>query len=160
MKSILQVIAVVVMIILDSNGTKINKCQGDNAPSINDLKVMLGNCTDEVPCVLTAGETYNFEQKFKAPKDVDDLQSNAFGLVFTYLISIKSASDPEACKKIENTKGMTGVCPLKKGENYIYKNAIKIKENEIRASINVQWHLTHANESLTCFEIPIKIQDK
>lgn len=97
------------------------------------MTVQLGDC-DKERCVLERGKTYDFEQKFKAPRAADNLKAIGTGNVFRTDIIVDSVGDDDACKRISrrDKKGEEGkVCPLKKDDWYVYKTQIKIRDNEI-----------------------------
>ncbi|XP_058806518.1 uncharacterized protein LOC131672953 [Phymastichus coffea] len=160
MKKVLQVFAVLIAIIVGSNSTKIEKCKAKDSPKIKDLEVNLEDCTGtDGRCILNRGQTYNFEQKFKSPKNVDNLEAVATASVFKQPVQITSADDSNACQNISDMNGKKG-CPLKKGKSYVYKKLITIKKDEIWANMNMQFHLKSGNNTITCFGLPIRVQEK
>lgn len=98
------------------------------------MTVQFGNC-DRGRCELQRGQTYDFIQKFKAPRNADNLEAIGTGRVYGLEIEYDELSDADACQFISrrDKKGEKGkVCPLEKDVWYVYEKQFKIRDNELR----------------------------
>lgn len=98
---------------------------------------------------------------FSSPDhDIKKLTTNVNAVVLGVPLPFLTLDGTSACNNLYLEDGTTKTrCPLKAGQNYIYKNAIEVLPvYPSIAALDVHWALLESgNKEFVCFEVPAKI---
>ncbi|KYM84866.1 Ecdysteroid-regulated 16 kDa protein [Atta colombica] len=150
-KTILVFAALIVL----ASATLVNQCDSDLQFEDTE-QIKISNC-DKPECLLKQGSTVNIEMKLVPNRDIQSLTNNVQGIINILPIPFIGVDGTNACDNIYNTDGNKIGCPLKKGEQYIYKNSFPILSIYPRISVTVHYALKEGNDRIMCFEVPAKI---
>ncbi|KYN36074.1 Epididymal secretory protein E1 [Trachymyrmex septentrionalis] len=121
-------------------------------------QVTISNC-DEPVCLLKQGTTVLIKINLVPNKDIQRLKNNVKGII-GIPISFVGVDGTNACDNIYNADGSKAGCPLKKGEQYIYKNSFPILSIYPRVLLIVRYALREENDDVVfCFKVPVKITE-
>ncbi|KYN36062.1 Epididymal secretory protein E1, partial [Trachymyrmex septentrionalis] len=119
-------------------------------------QISISDC-DKPECPLKQGSTIKIEMKLVPNKDIQSLKNNVQGIITGIPIPFVGVDGTNACDNIYNADGSKAGCPLKKGEQYIYKNSFPILSIYPRIPVIVYYALKEGNDRVACFEVPAKI---
>ncbi|KAG5309578.1 NPC2 protein, partial [Acromyrmex insinuator] len=125
-------------------------------PFEDQNQITISNC-DEPVCLLKEGTIVTIEIKFVPNRDIQTLINNVVALVLNVLLSFIGIDETNACNNIYNANGSKVDCPLKKDEQYVYKNSFSVLSMYPKISLIVHYALREGNDNVICFEIPAKI---
>ncbi|EGI63757.1 Ecdysteroid-regulated 16 kDa protein [Acromyrmex echinatior] len=103
------------------------------------------------------GNDCHIEIKFVPNRDIQTLMNNVVALVLNVPLSFIGIDETNACNNIYNANGSKVDCPLKKDEQYVYKNSFSVLSMYPKISLIVHYALREGNDNVICFEIPAKI---
>lgn len=84
----------------------------------------------------------------------DSVHAKLLGVPFPFI----GVDGNSVCDKIFDPTGAKVSCPLKAGQEYVYKDAFKVLEVYPKIKVWVHWALVDQNgNDLLCFEVPVKI---
>lgn len=91
--------------------------------------------------------------------DIKELTTSVYAIVLGLPLPFIGVDGTSACDKMFLEDGITKVeCPLKAGQNYVYKNSFPVLELYPKLTLVVHWALTTKNnKDAVCFELPAKI---
>lgn len=131
---------------------------GDDEVDIKDKEhISISNCP-KPPCRLRRKTTTNVEFRFTPDKDVKTLRTEVNAKILGIPFPFLGVDNTNACGGIYTPDGTKVSCPLKAGQEYVYKNKFDILEIYPKVKVNVHWALVNQdNERILCFGIPAKI---
>ncbi|KYN27159.1 Ecdysteroid-regulated 16 kDa protein [Trachymyrmex cornetzi] len=127
---------------------------GDPFEDANQISI--SDC-DKPECPLKQGSTIGIRMKLVPNRDIQTLTNNVRGLIGGIPIPFIGVDGSNACDNIYNADGSKAGCPLKKGEQYEYKNSFPILSVYPRIPVTVYYALKEGNDRVICFEVPAKI---
>lgn len=94
-----------------------------------------------------------------AENDITQLTTSVYALILGLPLPFIGVDGTSACDKMFLEDGVTKTnCPLKAGQNYVYKNTFPVLELYPKLTLVVHWALTdHKARDAVCFELPAKI---
>ncbi|EGI59874.1 PREDICTED: protein NPC2 homolog [Acromyrmex echinatior] len=149
-----ETILVFAALIVLASATAVNVCDSDLL--FDDDQIKISNC-DKPECLLKQGSTVNIEMKLVPNRDIKSLTNNVQGIISGIPIPFIGVDGTNACDNIYNADGSKAGCPLKKNEQYMYKNSFPILSIYPRISVIVRYALKEEKDKVMCFEIPAKI---
>ncbi|XP_050440563.1 NPC intracellular cholesterol transporter 2 homolog a-like [Adelges cooleyi] len=138
--------------------TTVYKCDSNNTQAMDG--VTLENCS--VPrCPLKRNTTMHVEIKFKSEFNIKDIITEVYGHVFNIPVPLLGVDNKSVCNNIFTADGAKTTCPLLKGNDYVYKDIVRILEVYPKLKINVHYSLKDptTKKIVACFEVPAKITD-
>ncbi|VDI41665.1 Niemann-Pick C2 protein [Mytilus galloprovincialis] len=149
-KFIAAVILVVCMSVdLSSGKTPFHTCKSGSSKVTN---VVIPGC-DAPPCKLKKGSSAALSISFTAGEGYTKVTADVHGVI-SYVPVPFTPPNVDGCQH----SGLT--CPLTKGKNYVYNNAIPIKSSYPNLELVVRWELLDENnKDILCIEIPAEISD-
>ncbi|CAB3370735.1 Hypothetical predicted protein [Cloeon dipterum] len=141
------------------HATEVRPCQQGVKFAEDDVKIT--NCAVP-PCRLRQKSKVGVEIKLKPAENIKSLTTNVFAVVFGVPLPFVGVDGTDACGNIYNADGTTKVgCPLRAGEEYVYKNAFDVLNSYPRIKVDVSWSLSDGsifNEKVYhCFKIQSRI---
>ncbi|XKL64555.1 hypothetical protein PGB90_004641 [Kerria lacca] len=144
--------------------TVVRKCnQGsDESNSRIHNQVFISGC-DEPPCKLPKNTTINFDINFTPSYDVARLKTRVYGwllLLPDIPIPYFELDDVTACNNLYlKSSGARASCPVRKGQQYVYKTKIMMKDSYPKVKVTLHWAFVDEknNADVFCFELPVKI---
>ncbi|GLG99610.1 NPC intracellular cholesterol transporter 2 homolog a [Gryllus bimaculatus] len=109
-----------------------------------------------VACLATtsAVEILNCDKQEDIEKLTNSVHANLLGVPFPFI----GVDGTSACDSVFNADGSKAGCPLKKGQQYIYKHTIKVHDIYPKVRLDVHWALAYGNgKQAVCFEVPARI---
>ncbi|KAK7789639.1 hypothetical protein R5R35_007706 [Gryllus longicercus] len=133
-----------------------DKPQGKHSRS-NDISLSACSPTRKL-CRLKKRSDVSLEIKFSPEEDIEKLtnsvHANLLGLPFPFI----GVDGTSACDSVFNADGSKAGCPLKKGQQYIYKHSLKVLDIYPKVQVDVHWALAYGNgKRAVCFEVPARI---
>lgn len=93
---------------------------------MDENSVQITNCKVP-PCQLIKGTFVGIQQKFSASRDVKNVTTLVGATLDDVRYPFDGVDETSACAKIYKADGKTfNGCPLKKNEEYVYKNRFPI----------------------------------
>lgn len=135
--------------------TPVQSCTGGPHERSNDYTI--GTC-ERPPCKLKRKSTINLELKFKPDTDLPSLKNDVHAKIIGVPFPFIGVDGTSACGQIYLPDGTKASCPLKAGQDYVYKNSFEILEIYPKLKVNVHWALLGPNnKNVVCFNVPAKI---
>uniref|UniRef100_A0A182U7X4 MD-2-related lipid-recognition domain-containing protein n=1 Tax=Anopheles melas TaxID=34690 RepID=A0A182U7X4_9DIPT len=128
---------------------------------IEQNTVDISNC-EKGPCRLKRRTTVSINQKFTPTEDVKSLSTTVFAKIVGLPLPFVGVDGTSACPYLFAEDGETKLeCPLKAGVPVVYKRSFDVLEIYPKIpSMTIHWELqTKSGRSITCFEVPAKIQN-
>uniref|UniRef100_A0A182KBI8 MD-2-related lipid-recognition domain-containing protein n=1 Tax=Anopheles christyi TaxID=43041 RepID=A0A182KBI8_9DIPT len=128
---------------------------------IEENIVDISNC-EKGPCRLKRRSTVSINQKFTPTEDVKSLSTTVFAKIVGLPLPFVGVDGTSACPFLFAEDGQTKLdCPLKAGVPVVYKRSFDVLEIYPKIpSMTIHWELqTKSGRSITCFEVPAKIQN-
>ncbi|XP_067007805.1 NPC intracellular cholesterol transporter 2 homolog a [Anabrus simplex] len=150
--AIVGVSAIAAVDILECSEEKTKHSQAD--------KIFVSSCAENSKlCNLKKKTDVNLEVKFTAPENIEKLDNSVHAKLFGIPFPFIGVDGTSVCNKIfKASDGSKSECPLKAGEEYIYKDSFPVQEIYPKVRVQVHWNLLYGNnKSAFCFEIPAKI---
>ncbi|KAG5319104.1 NPC2 protein, partial [Acromyrmex heyeri] len=119
-------------------------------------QIKISNC-DKPECPLKQGSNINIEMKLVPNRDIKSLTNNVQGIINGIPIPFIGVDGTNACDNIYNADGSKAGCPLKKDEQYVYKNGFPILSIYPRIPVTIYYALKDGNDRVMCFEVPARI---
>ncbi|EEB10864.1 Ecdysteroid-regulated 16 kDa protein precursor, putative [Pediculus humanus corporis] len=154
-KSVLSVIAIFLFLIIGFGNAE--ECLRGPALKQNN-RVTLSNC-EKPPCILKKKTTTTVDLKFTPKQDVNKMTNSVHALILGVPFPFIGVDGENVCDKIYDAKsGDKTSCPLKAGNEYLYKDQFKILDVYPKINVNVHWALKNEkDQDVLCFEVPAKI---
>ena len=106
---------------------------------------------DQLPCSFERGKSAGIEIKFKAVTDAQTLTSKVKGKIGPLWIPFP-LSKPDGC----TSEGLS--CPIKAGQEYVFKYELPISSAYPKISVPVSWELVDENgKDVVCIIFPVKL---
>ncbi|XP_065207069.1 NPC intracellular cholesterol transporter 2-like isoform X1 [Planococcus citri] len=140
-----------------SSATRVQRCNSNEKDTI-DNQVFISGC-DEPPCKLQKNSTTNVEIIFEPGYDVSRLTTSVYAWVLSIPFPYLGIDGTSACSNLSLRNGTPTNCPIRKGVQYVYKNAVEIKAIYPKVKVILHWALVDPrnNANVFCFEVPVKI---
>lgn len=111
---------------------------------------LLQNCSIQIP--FTTNNVYFAEE------NISELTTTVYANILGLPLPFIGVDGTSACGKMFLADGETKTsCPLKAGQEYIYKNSFPVLELYPKLTLVVHWALTSNAKDIVCFELPAKI---
>ncbi|KHJ45113.1 putative epididymal secretory protein E1 [Trichuris suis] len=157
--------SVVLLLLLCATTISPKSIEYNNCKSIFQIKeVAVDPCNDPgFTCPLVRGENATISITFVPTKDVSSLTAVVHGITKEALIGKVPfhLPNPDACKDSNL------VCPLKKGEQYVYRQTLPVKPVYPKLVLLIKWELvehsgdeTKKEDSPVCVILRAKITDR
>ncbi|XP_018313933.1 protein NPC2 homolog isoform X2 [Mycetomoellerius zeteki] len=150
-----ETILVFAAIIVFASATVVNRCEPGN-PFEDANQINISDC-DKPVCSLKQGSTVTIEMKLVPNREIHSLITNVNGIISGVPLPFIGVDGANACDNIYNADGSKAGCPLKKDEQYVYRNSFPILSIYPRIPVTVHYALKEGNDRVICFEIPSKI---
>lgn len=139
------------------SGSQVSKCKHGKDLSANN-EITLSNC-EKPPCRLRRKTTVSIELKFKPEEDTKTLKNSVHAQILGLPFPFIGVDGNSICDKIfDASTGAKASCPLKGGQEYVYKDSFKILEIYPKIKVNVHWALKDDHDhDVLCFEVPARI---
>lgn len=109
-------------------------------------------------CRLQRNTSAKIEIKFTPEKDLKTLETSVYAIVAEIPLPFIGVDGTSACDNLFKADGKTKAsCPLKAGEEYIYRNEFPILEIYPKLTLKVRWALKSNSEDIVCFLAPARI---
>lgn len=93
-----------------------------------------------------------------AEEDIKELTTTVYANVLGLPLPFIGVDGTSACGKMFLADGETKTsCPLKAGQDYVYKNSFPVLQIYPKLTLVVHWALTSKDKDIVCFELPAKI---
>ncbi|XP_044265690.1 NPC intracellular cholesterol transporter 2-like [Tribolium madens] len=143
-----------------SSAINVTQCHDIEKP-IEGLenRVKLGNCK-KPPCRLRKNSVVKIELNVKPERDIEKILNSIHAYIAGVPFPFPGVDGTDACKNIYSADGLNQVgCPLKKGQDYLYRNNIEVLQIYPRVKAVIHWGLTPTDgkDDVICFEIPARI---
>ncbi|XP_018397032.1 PREDICTED: protein NPC2 homolog [Cyphomyrmex costatus] len=150
-----ETILVFAALILFANATIVNHCDSD-VPFEDANQISISGC-DKPECSLKQGTTITIEMKLVPNRDIQSVTNNVNGILASVPLPFVGVDGTNACDNIYDADGKAVGCPLKKGEQYMYKNSFPILSIYPRIPVTVRYALREGTDRIICFEVPSRI---
>ncbi|KAJ3638634.1 hypothetical protein MTP99_001982 [Tenebrio molitor] len=121
-------------------------------------RVKVGSCK-KPPCRLRKNTVIKVQMKVTPDRDVDKILNTIHAYIAGVPFPYPGNDQTDACKNMYSEDGKNFVgCPLKKGQDYLYKNDMEVLQIYPRVKAVVHWGLTMPDgKDIICFEVPARI---
>lgn len=135
--------------------TPVQTCSGGPHPSSDKYTIL--ECI-KPPCKLKRNTNVSMELIFTPDEDADSVRNTVYAKIAGIPFPFIGVDGTDACSKIFLPDGSKAGCPLKAGQEYLYKNSFKVLEAYPKLRVVVHWAITsRGNKDLLCFEVPARI---
>jgi len=135
--------------------TPVQSCSGGPHPLSDNYDII--GCI-KPPCKLKRNTNATIELKFTPTEDVASVKNTVHAIIAGIPFPFIGVDGTDACSKIFLPDGSTAGCPLKAGQEYVYKNTFKVLEIYPKLRLVVHWAITaRGNKDLLCIEVPARI---
>ncbi|XP_034239271.1 NPC intracellular cholesterol transporter 2 homolog a [Thrips palmi] len=136
---------------------KAKAAAGDDADIKDKENIAISNCV-KAPCRLRRKTTTHVEFKFTPDTEVKTLKTEVNAKILGIPFPFIGVDNTNACGGIFLADGTKASCPLKAGQEYLYRNKFDILEIYPKVKVLVHWALVNQNgERILCFNVPAKI---
>ncbi|XP_023711764.1 NPC intracellular cholesterol transporter 2 [Cryptotermes secundus] len=151
-------VALVISTLLVScaTSTPVQSCSGGGPHELSD-NYKIGDCV-RTPCKLKRKTDIVLEFKFTPDQDAPSIKNKVNAKIAGVPFPFIGVDGSNACSQVYFPDGSKAGCPLKAGQEYLYKNTLKVLEIYPKLKVVVHWALTApGNRDLLCFNVPAKI---
>ncbi|XP_047113772.1 NPC intracellular cholesterol transporter 2 homolog a [Schistocerca piceifrons] len=136
--------------------TAVKHC-GTDSPYEDVNEVLISGC-QQGTCKLKKKTEVGLEFKFTPSEDIKQLKNRVYAELLTLPFPFAGVDGTSACDQVFDASGQKAGCPLKAGQEYVYKNKLKVLDIYPKIRVLVHWELQDQNEkTLKCFEVPARI---
>ncbi|XP_059476952.1 ecdysteroid-regulated 16 kDa protein [Neocloeon triangulifer] len=155
MKRLLLLLAIVYV----ANATSVRSCRQGVKYLSDDVQIT--NCTAP-PCKLKQKTKVGVSIKLRPEKDIPFLTTSVFGIILGLPLPFVGVDQTNACLYMFNPDGSKAGCPLKAGNEYVYKNEFEILEIYPKIKVEVLWALNEKPDQepergIHCFKVQSRI---
>ncbi|KYQ48080.1 Ecdysteroid-regulated 16 kDa protein [Trachymyrmex zeteki] len=119
-------------------------------------QISISDCEKPV-CLLKQGTIATVEIKLVPNTDIQKLTNNVTGIVTEIPLPFVGVDGTNACDNIYNADGNKVGCPLKKDQQYVYRNSFRILPIYPRIQLTIRYALQEGSDRVVCFKVPAKI---
>lgn len=136
--------------------TNVSQCPGKSFDKLKE-NVQLMPCK-KLPCHLKKGTATNITMRFKPETDMDSVTNHVTAELLGIPFPFVGVDGMSVCGKFETENGEKTPCPLKAGNEYVYRDSFQVLEIYPSVKAKVHWALQHGGKDIICFEVPVNIQ--
>ena len=144
-----------VALVAAAAATDVLPCSSGSAEDLSKA-VHLSPCKS-VPCRLRKGTNQHIKINFTPDKDITNLKNSVEADVFGVKLPFVGVDNVSICDKIYTEDDQKAPCPLKAGQNYVYKDSFPVLSFYPSIDVKVFWALKNGKEKVICFEMPARI---
>lgn len=96
--------------------------------------------------------------RFMAKTDMDNVINHVTAELLGIPFPFVGVDGLSVCGKFETENGEKAPCPLKAGNEYVYRDSFQVLEIYPSVKAKVHWALQHGGKDIICFEVPVNIQ--